>query len=162
LPLSLKDLRAQTAFQYYPPVSPTFFSPPQPPLNVKATGKEGYIILQWRPTSSADSYEIAVMSNQNLAAPDLGIITVSGGSSSQFTYHVGNVALLRYFAIRSKNVQAASEFSPIVSATSILTSGVGGAEPDAPFSGPVEPSDPNSNFRYDDGATGYDSRIDFE
>lgn len=154
MPTSLKDLRAATAFQYYPPVFPVQGNPPKPPLNVKATGKEGYIIVQWKPTGTADSYQVAIMSDQNLAAPNQGVVTVAGGQTSRYEYHVGNVVLTRYFAVRSLNAQAVSEFSSIVSAASALTGGAGAAEPAAPFN-PNRPGRGGST-RWDEGDEPFD------
>jgi hypothetical protein len=135
MPRSIKDLRADAAFQYYPPVYPAQAMPPQTPKNVTATGKEGYILIQWNPNPDNDGYEIAVSSDRDMAAPDQGYYTVSGGSSSRFSYPTGNVVLTRFFAVRAFQGGGASALSGVVSAASALTDAVtptGAAEPTVP------------------------------
>jgi len=135
MPRPLKDIRADASFQYYPPTFPVQALPAQTPKNVKATGKEGYILIQWTPHSDADGYEVFVSSDQNMAAPDQGVFTVAGGTSSRFSYDTGNIVLARYFAVRSFQGTGRSALSAVVTASSALTDSTtptGAAEPEQP------------------------------
>ena len=110
------------------------------PENLKATGKEGYFRLQWSPASEAvDGYQVAISITQDIETPTVGLVTLVG-IKTQFTdYLVGNVAVTRYFAIRSFQgfpPRYFSDFSSAVSATSRLMTDAGSAEPASPSSPP--------------------------
>ena len=95
---------------------------PTTPLNVKATGERMLIRVQWAEASDVDGYRVAVMTNQNLANPDIGLFTVEGAKQREFVYNTGNNALTRFFAVQSFLGGAFSEFSPVVSSISTRTS----------------------------------------
>lgn len=139
MPLTITQLRKEVSERF--PTS-TELVPDEPVgtvSTVKATGKEGYIRVQWARVGNADGYQIAVMTDKNLKNPDVGIWVVLA-PQRQFDYPVGNVVLTRNFAVRAfKGLppHGVGSFSSIKSATSALT--------DATTStGATEPTDPGT------------------
>jgi hypothetical protein len=118
------------------------------PENLTATGKEGYFRLQWSPSpEAADGYQIAISATQDIETPSIGLITLVGIKAQFADYLVGNIALTRYFAIRSFQgfpPRYYSDFSGVVSATSRLMTDAGSAEPPAPSSPPSTSEPPPS------------------
>lgn len=102
------------------------------PLNPKATGKEGFIRVQWSPVDQSDGYQVAISTTANIQSPSIGTMTVMGGLTPFFDYNVGNIALTRYFAVRAFQgfpPRFYSDFCSVVSATSIVLASAGSAEP---------------------------------
>jgi len=93
--------------------------PPQTPENATASGERNLIRVQWAPVEGVNGYRVAVMTNLNLEAPDVGLFVVNGTKSREFVYNTASNALTRYFAVQSFIGSEFSEFGSIVSATSV-------------------------------------------
>ena len=89
------------------------------PVNVTATGERNLIRIQWAPDSANDGYRVAVMTDQNLENPNVGMFVVAGGKALEYVYPTGNNALTRFFAVQAFIEGEFSEFSSVVSATSV-------------------------------------------
>ena len=115
---------------------------PTAPTGLTVTGFQGGIRVQWAPTLGVDGYEIAVMTNQNLAAPDVTIMGMWGDKNREWMYLTGNVAVTRYFAIRSVTANVESDWSSIASATSVVYGATESAPPTSPSTSPSGGSTP--------------------
>ena len=137
MPLLLKGIELWR--RAIPTTLPALISLPTP-SNVKVTGSTGFFIVQWSLVSEAEGYRIAVMTDKNIAKPDIGLFAVTGYKTVRFDYIVGNIALTRNFAVQAFSQNYFSPFSPIVSATNSLMTAAGAAEPagSSPASGSGE------------------------
>lgn len=138
------------------PTSPITSMPVPVPSSFQVTGKEGFFIVQWAPISSVDGYDIAVMTNLELDTPNIGIFRQMGYFTARWDYHVGNIVLTRFFAVRAFKDVDYGKWTAIKSATCALTTAAGSAEPTNPASPvtstPPPPAsgeeDPGRDFRY--------------
>ncbi len=121
------------------------FSKPAKPDNIVVTGLKFGFVIQWSKVSGTTGYQIAVMSGNNLAAPNL-LLTEIGEDSMERPYFVGDVALTRNFAVRAFSESTAgfqfSEFTEIKSGTSKVD---GGAADGTPADPPAPPPDPEES-----------------
>lgn len=135
MPTSMDDIRFLELTRYPTPTKLVTDIPPPIPSGVVVTGQQGLLRVQWTPQVNVDGYDIAVMTTQNLAAPDINIERKVGSKCREFVYPTGNVALTRYFAVRSFLSDVYSGWSPIVTGLSVVF----GAPESAPPSPPVNP-----------------------
>ena len=86
---------------------------------------------------NAGGYEIAVMTGNDLANPEL-LIEVPGKSTMQYTYSVGDVAIARTFSVHSYKDSVNGErlysefYYPLATATSKVDGGAADTTPVAP------------------------------
>lgn len=110
---------------------------PLTPANFTASGRKFGFICQWAKADGVDGYQLAVMTVQNLAAPQL-LVDCPGKDTMNWEYFVGDVALTRYFSVQSYKNSVTGErlysewFYPIRSAVSKVDGGVADAAPTAP------------------------------
>jgi hypothetical protein len=121
------------------------FSKPTTPSNIVVTGLKFGFVIQWSKVSGVTGYQIAVMSGNNLAAPNL-LLSEMGEDSMERPYFVGDVALTRSFAVRAF-IQSTtgflfSKFTEIKSGTSKVDGGVSDGTPADP---PAPPPDPGES-----------------
>src|SRR5215510_13782592 len=98
---SLKDIRLIDQTRYPNPTKLIIGQPLAKPINVQVTGKEGFFIIQWAQVDFAQGYRIAVMTDNNLNAPNIGLFAAYGGKTARWDYLVGNIALTRNFAVQA-------------------------------------------------------------
>lgn len=110
---------------------------PQTPDNFSVTGKKFGYYLIWSRVDGVDGYQIAVMTGNDLSAPQL-IIEVPGKDTMQFSYTVGDVAAARTFSVQSYKNSISGErlysdwFYPLQTATSKVDGGAADAAPSTP------------------------------
>lgn len=134
--MTMEEIRAQDPTRWPTPTKLSVGQPIQQVINVQATGKEGFFIIQWAPLTGIQGYRIAVMSDNNLDAPNIGIFAAYGAVAARYDYLVGNIALTRQFAVQGFREDEFGPWSAIVSATSNLTTAAGSVEPTNPASAP--------------------------
>ena len=137
MPPSMKAIRAMEATRYPVPTRLIYDQPPPMPTSLLANGQQGLIRAQWATVPGVDGYDVAVMTTANLAAPDIDIARIMGPKTREYVYQTGNVALTRFFAVRSFVGDSYSNWSPIVSGLSVVF----GTPESAPV---VPPSNPPS------------------
>src|SRR5262249_35003643 len=123
--VSLKDIRLIEQVRYPAPTKLIIGQPLTAPVNPQATGKEGFFIIQWAAVIGAQGYRIAVMTDNNLDKPNIGLFSVYGQPVARFDYLLGNIVLTRNFAIQAFREDEYGPFTKIVSATSSLMSAAG-------------------------------------
>lgn len=134
--VTLKDIRLIEQTRYPTPTKLVTDQPPSPvPTAPVVTGQQGLLRVQWITVPGSDGYDVAIMTSPNLAAPDVNIVRVMGDKNREFVYPTGNVAITRYFAVRSFIGGFFSDWTIPVSGTSVV---FGSAE-SAPPSPPVNP-----------------------
>lgn len=135
----LQQLRGRTKFSQSGGLTS---GPPGKPDNIVVTGLKFGFRIQWSKVDGVSGYQIAIMTGNNLAAPNL-LLTETGEDSMERTYFVGDVALTRSFAVRAFIETTAgrqfSEFTEIKSGTSKVD---GGASDGTPADPPAPPPDP--------------------
>ena len=121
------------------------FSRPAKPDNIVVAGLKLGFRIQWSKVNGATGYQIAVMTGNNLAAPNL-FLTEIGEDSMERTYFVGDVAITRSFSVRAFTEGTSgfqySEFTEIKSGTSKVD---GGASDGTPPDPPAPPPDPETD-----------------
>lgn len=122
--------------------------PPKVPTAPVVTGQQGLLRIQWITVAGVDGYDVAIMTNQNLAAPDINIARVTGDKQREWVYQTGNVAVTRYFAVRTFAGGFFSDWTVPVAGTSAVF----GAPESAPPSAPSNP--PSSDEPVPDGVGG--------
>lgn len=124
------------------------FAKPATPSNIVVAGLKFGFRIQWAKVSGATGYQIAVMTGNNLAAPNL-LPSTLGENSMEDTYFVGDVALTRNFAVRAFNESTSgfqfSEFTSIQSGTSKVDGGAADGTPPDPPAPPPDP-EPDPEF----------------
>lgn len=151
--VTMEQLRAMDPTRWPTPTKLPIGQPIPQVTSVQATGKEGFFIIQWAPLNGVQGYRIAVMSDNNLANPNIGMFVAYGAATARYDYLVGNIALTRQFAVQAFREDEYGPFSTIVSATSRLTTDAGSAEPTNPASSPTS-SPPPSGGGYGGGGGG--------
>jgi hypothetical protein len=123
---------------------------PKTPDNFTVLGLKFGFYITWSQVDSADGYEIAVMTGNDLANPEL-LIDVPGQATMQKTYTVGDVAIARTFTVHSykNSVNGERLFSefyyPFASATSKVDGGAADATPVSPPSPAPSPDSGESS-----------------
>lgn len=136
--VKLSEIRLIDQNRFPTPTKLVTENPPTPvPTAPIVTGQQGLLRVQWITVAGSDGYDVAIMSTPNLDAPDINIVRVPGEKNREFVYPTGNVALTRYFAVRSFIGGFFSPWTVPVSGTSVVF----GASESAP---PVPPSNPPS------------------
>lgn len=135
MPPSMEQIRLVDLNRWPVPTDLPTDTPPPVPGGVAATGQQGIIRIQWASIANVDGYDVAIMTTQNLANPDVNIARCMGAKCREYVYPMGNSATLRYFAVRSFLSDIFSDWSSIVSATSVVF----GAAESAPPAPPVNP-----------------------
>lgn len=141
MPPSMDQIRQLDLTRWPTPTKLSVENPPQIPTGVVATGQQGIIRVQWAVTDNVDGYDVAIMTTQNLANPDVNIARVPGSKNREYVYPMGNSATTRYFAVRSFVSEVYSNWSSIVSATSVVF-GAAESAPPAPPSNPPSSTEP--------------------
>lgn len=136
MPVSIDTIRQSDLTRWPTPTKLSTDQPPPIPHGVVATGQQGIIRVQWATTDNVDGYDIAIMTTQNLANPDVNIARAPGAKNREYVYPMGNSATLRYFAVRSYISGVYSDWSSIVSATSVVFTTAESAPPAAPVNPP--------------------------
>lgn len=119
---------------------------PRPPDFVRALGLKFGFRVQWAQVDGCDGYRVAMMTTQNLAAPDYLSPLIEGSTTLNWEWFIGDVAAARQFTVQSfKRTPTGeilfSEFRyPLVSATSKVDGGAADSAPTATPSAPVSPS----------------------
>jgi hypothetical protein len=119
---------------------------PRPPDFVRALGLKFGFRVQWAQVDGCDGYRVAMMTTQNLAAPDYLSPLIEGSTTLNWEWFIGDVAAVRQFTVQSfKRTPTGeilfSEFRyPLVSATSKVDGGAADAVPTTAPSAPVAPS----------------------
>lgn len=150
---TMEEIRAQDPTRFPTPTKLLVGQPLQKVINVQATGKEGFFIIQWAPQTAVQGYRIAVMTDNNLDKPNIGIFVAYGSVAARYDYNVGNIALTRQFAVQSFREDEFGPWSAIVSATSNLLTVAGSAEPPNPAA-PVQSVPPPGGGGYGGGGGG--------
>jgi hypothetical protein len=145
--VSLKDIRLIEQTRYPTPTKLITSQPPVTPSAVVATGQQGLIRIQWASISGVEGYEIAIMTTPNLAAPDIDIETKMGEKGREFVYSTGNVAVTRYFSVRSFSGGFVSQWSAPVSGTSAVFGAAESAPPSPPVNPPSSDEEPPAGLR---------------
>lgn len=133
----MKEIRLIEQTRYPTPTKLIVDNPPRLTAAPQLTGQQGFIRVQWIPVSNVDGYDVAIMTSANLDAPDVNIARVMGDKNREWHYPCGNVALTRYFAVRTFIANYFSDWSPVASATSVVYGAVEGAPPAPPASAPT-------------------------
>jgi len=133
--IRLSDIRLLEQTRYPAPTKLASDKPPIIPTAPQVTGAQGLIRIQWATVDGVEGYDIAIMTTPNLANPDVNIQRVMGEKSREFVYSTGNVAITRYFSVRTFLSGYFSDWCPPVSGTSVV---FGTTESDPP-SPPVNP-----------------------
>lgn len=145
--ITMEQLRAIDPTRYPTPTKLIVGLPLQQVTSVQVTGKEGFFIIQWAPQTNVQGYRIAVMSDNNLANPNIGMFVAYGAPTARYDYMVGNIALTRNFAVQAFREDEFGPFSVIKSATSSLMTAAGSTEPTNPASAPASnPPPPGGGF----------------
>jgi len=152
---TMADIRTQELVRYVTPTKMPADFPPVTPSTVQVTGQQGLIRVQWSPVPEMDGYEIAIMATPNLAAPDVNIDRKMGDKNREYLYATGNVAITRYFAVRSFRSGYFSDWSPIQSATSVAFGAVEPAPPTPPANPPPSNEPPPSGGGFGGGKGRY-------
>ena len=141
--LSLKELRIIDQTRYPTPTKLVTDVPPSSiPTAPVVTGQQGLIRVQWISVSGVDGYDVAIMTSPNLDAPDINIQRVWGEKNRETTYSTGNVAVTRYFSVRSILSNFFSAWTSPVSGTSVVF-GAAEAPPPSPPSNPPSGNEPS-------------------
>lgn len=136
--LKLQQERSQVEYNLLP-------TRPQAPTFIKATGLKLGFRIEWSQVEGADGYRVAVMTTNNLAVPDKLSPLVEGDTTLEYTWFVGDVALVRQFTVQAYKRSVTgeilfSEFTrPFVAATSKVDGGAADSAPAASPSAPVAP-----------------------
>jgi hypothetical protein len=117
--VTLKEMRAQEQIRYATPTRMPVDFPPVVPVSIQVTGQQGLIRVQWAPLPNVDGYDVAIMTTPNLDAPDVNIDRKMGEKNREYLYATGNVAVTRYFALRSMRSGYFSDWSAPISGTSV-------------------------------------------
>ena len=135
--VKLSEIRAVDQYRY---PTPTKLVTDQPPAAIVSaptvTGQQGLLRVQWIPILGVDGYDVAVMSAPNLDAPDINIVRILGEKNREFVYSTGNVAVTRYFAVRTYLGGFYSAWSVPVSGTSVVFGAAESAPPSPPSTPP--------------------------
>ena len=119
---------------------------PQTPDNFQVEGRKLCYYITWSKVDGVDGYQIAVMTGNDLANPQL-LITVPGKDALQYTYTIGDNAAVRTFSIQSYKDSISGErlysefFYPLQTATAKAD---GGAVDTAPIVPPSVPPTPDT------------------
>src|SRR5215471_17164891 len=116
---TMADIRNAELVRYATPTKMPADFPPVTPATVQVTGQQGLIRVQWSPVPDMDGYDIAIMTTPNLAARDVNIDRKMGDKNREYLYATGNVAVTRYFAVRSFRNNYFSDWSLIFPGTSV-------------------------------------------
>ena len=144
MPMSMKEIRQIELTRYPTPTKLLYSQPPPIPTGVVANGQQGLIRVQWAPlTSGVYGYDVAVMTTANLDAPDVDIARIMGPKTREYAYPTGNVAITRYFAVRSFIGGSFSPWSPVVTGLSVVF-GAPESPPAPPPSNPPSGGEPIS------------------
>lgn len=138
--VSLKDIRLIDQTRFPTPTKLIFDEPPTAPASLAVTGQQGLIRVQWASVTGVDGYDIAIMTSPNLANPDVNIERKMGENNREFVYPTGNVALTRYFSVRSIRSNFVSPWTAPVSGLSVVFGSPESAPPSPPSNPPS--SDP--------------------
>ena len=120
--------------------------PPVIPTAPTVTGQQGLLRVQWVTVLGVEGYDVAIMASPNLAAPDINIVRVVGEKNREYTYVTGNVAITRYFAVRSYIGGYFSAWSQMVSGTSTVFGTPESAPPVSPVTPPSADEPPPSGL----------------
>lgn len=142
MPPSIASIRQADLTRLPTPTKMVVEQPPTIPTNTVATGQQGIIRIQWASSQNADGYDIAIMTTPNLQNPDVNIARTMGAKCREYVYPMGNSATLRYFAVRAFVADVFSDWSPVVSATSIVFGAAEAAPPVPPVNPPSGPELP--------------------
>lgn len=119
---------------------------PLTPDNFQVEGRKLCYYLTWSRVESADGYQIAVMTGNDLANPQL-LLEVSGRDTMQYTYTIGDNTAVRTFSIQSYKDSVSGErlysefFYPLRTATAKAD---GGAVDTAPIVPPAPAPTPDT------------------
>ena len=119
---------------------------PKPPVFVRATGLKLGFRVQWSQVDEADGYRVAMMTTNNLAAPDFLSALIEGSTTLSWEWFIGDVAAASQFTVQSFKRMATGEilFSefryPFATATSKVDGGAADSAPAAAPSAPIAPS----------------------
>jgi hypothetical protein len=158
MPLSIEQIKRVDPPRWQVPTRPIITEPVPVPSSVKATGKEGFIRVQWAPIADVTGYRIAIMTDKELDTPNIGLKTEMGGKASYHDYLTGNIALTINFAVQAFRDQDYGAFSAIVSATSSLMTAAGAAAPASTAPPPSSTEPPASGAG---GTTGTGRKLTF-
>ena len=127
---------------------------PLTPDNFQVEGRKLCYYITWSKVDNADGYQIAVMTGNDLANPQL-LIEVPGKDALQFTYTIGDNAAARTFSIQSYKDSISGErlysefFYPLQTATAKADGGAADTAPIVPPSAPPTPD--TTEFQGDPG-----------
>lgn len=152
--MTLAELRTLDAAKYPTPTRPIIEDPIPAISSFQVTGNTGFFNIQWAPISGMTGYRIAVMSDTNLANPNIGIFYAYGEKQARYDYLVGNVALTRNFAVQAFKDSDFGQWTAIKSATSALMTAAGVTEPTNPASPPSSNPPPPSGGTGSEGGVG--------
>jgi len=113
---TIADMRREAESQYRKPISLATFEPINAPKTFKVEGVAGGFIASWSQVTGAESYQIAVMTDNNRDTPNRGVFGVVGGQSNRFTYPFASVT--RNFAVAAVRGGVVGPYTAIVAATS--------------------------------------------
>lgn len=134
--VTLESIRTLDQTRWPNPTKLTIGMPLAVPTSIQVTGNTGFFVIQWATVPGAEGYRIAVMSDTNLANPNIGMFIAYGQKTARYDYMVGNIVLTRNFAVQAFRLEEFSAFSSIASATSLLMTAAGSTEPTNPASSP--------------------------
>ena len=118
---------------------------PQPPTKITVTGLKLAARVQWSRVEGVSGYRVAVMSTNNLHAPN-ELLWIEGDETLNYVWYSGDVAVTRQFTVQSFKRSANGEilFSdftrPFVSATTKVDGGAADSAPAAAPSAPISPA----------------------
>lgn len=136
MPPSMSEIRQLEQTRYPVPTRIIYDQPPSTPTGLTVTGQQGLIRVQWSPVNNVEGYDVAVSTNGNLAAPDINIARVPGSKNREYVYSTGNVAITRYFAVRSFVGEVYSAWSAPVTGLSVVFGAAESAPPTPPATSP--------------------------
>ena len=98
---------------------------PSIPEDLTALQRVNNIVFQWKVVSGVDGYDLALATDKDLANPEF-IVRIPGSKNINYPFYTGNRSITYNGWIRSYLGQEASEFSELVSGTSIASSQIPG------------------------------------
>ena len=134
---TLADIRQTDNIRLALPTRFIVDEPPDKPDTMVVHGQQGLIRVQWSPVLGVDGYDVAVMTDQNLGAPDINIERQMGDKNREFSYQTGNASITRYFSVRAfKSGYFSDWLSPVAGTSAVF----GAPESPPPTSPAVPPS----------------------
>lgn len=151
--MTAEDLRRLSLERFNTAIN-VFPTKPQTPDNFAVEGRKLCFYITWSKVDGADGYQIAVMTGNDLANPQL-LIDVPGKDGLQYTYTIGDNAAARTFSIQSYKDSVSGErlysefFYPLATATAKVDGGAADSAPVVPTSAPPTPD--TTEFQGDPG-----------